>query len=41
MLITTGVGPQVRGVSALGLAGFAVAGLLAVWLGLAIWRSNR
>ncbi len=41
MLITADIGPQLWGVSALGLAGALVAGVLAVWLGLAIWRSNR
>lgn len=40
-LITAGLGPQLWGVSALGLAGLVVSGVLAVWLGLAIWRSNR
>ena len=41
LLITADLGPRLFGVSALGLAGLAVAGVLAVWLGLAIWRSNR
>jgi len=41
LLITAGLGPRLFGVSALGLAGLLVSGVLAVWLALAIWRSNR
>ena len=41
LLITRDLGPRLFGVNALGLGGLVVAGVLAVWLGLAIWRSNR
>lgn len=41
MLITAGLGPRLFGVSAPGLVGLVVSAVLAVWLGLAIWRSNR
>ncbi|MGQ9852653.1 MAG: ABC1 kinase family protein, partial [Candidatus Oleimicrobiaceae bacterium] len=41
MIITAGVGPSLLGVSVLGIAGYLFAGLLGVWLVLAILRSGR
>jgi len=41
MIITAGVGPSLFGVSVLGLAGYLFAGLLGIWLVVAILRSGR
>ncbi|MDZ7412021.1 MAG: hypothetical protein ONB15_00630, partial [candidate division KSB1 bacterium] len=41
MIITAGLGPRLFGLSVLGVAGYLFAGLLGVWLVVAILRSGR
>ena len=41
LIINSGMGPRVFGLSALGIVGFSLAGVLGLWLAISILRSGR